>query len=345
MGGGYLAVYTEVKEIPLMRLYKAQEMKKVSHSMVLMKPLFISLLLLFFAGCSGNGDSSVSMKGSDDVLQHDKPVSRVVIDRGDTDRDISIEILPSEPKAGDILMVRASGLQQPVTYRWFINGNEVEGVNTPVLRSQGLKKGDRVMVNAISNGKTYRSQEVQVVNTPPYIKSAWISPKDPVKDSVLTAGFEAYDTDGDEVKVSIQWYLNDELVQEGGDRFDGMFEKGDLVVVKFIPDDGEDQGKPVIREATIKNSPPVIKGSLIDTSFKNGVYTAKVDAEDPDGDGIVYTLKEGPEGVDIEEETGRFSWKIPENEGSYDLIISVRDEDGAETLVTIPLKVKKAGNT
>ena len=72
------------------------------------------------------------------------------------------------------------------------------------------------------------------------------------------------------------------------------------------------------------NSAPVIESTPI-TSVKEGaLYTYEVEATDPEGDTLTYSLTDGPTGMTINSTTGVISW-TPASAGSYDVTVEVSD--------------------
>ena len=90
---------------------------------------------------------------------------------------------------------------------------------------------------------------------------------------------------------------------------------------------------------SIPNPPPKIT-SRPDTSFEDGNFTYTVEASDPDGDEISYTLKNAPKGMTIEPATGYISWNYGEEDaGEHVIIILVTDSDGASTMQELTLSI------
>ena len=57
----------------------------------------------------------------------------------------------------------------------------------------------------------------------------------------------------------------------------------------------------------ILNSPPVIT-SRPDMSFQDGKFSIQVEALEPDGDTLDYSIKNAPKGMTIEPSTGLIVW-------------------------------------
>lgn len=118
------------------------------------------------------------------------------------------------------------------------------------------------------------------------------------------------------------------------------FKKGDTVTVTVTPFGEYGEGLWVAEgDFSIPNSPPEIT-SQPETSFNNGNFTYTVEASDPDGDEISYTLKNAPKGMTIEPATGFISWSYGEEDaGEHVIIILVTDSEGAATMQELTLSI------
>jgi hypothetical protein len=72
------------------------------------------------------------------------------------------------------------------------------------------------------------------------------------------------------------------------------------------------------------NSAPVIESNAVTTATEGALYTYGVDATDPEGDELVFTLSIHPDGMTINSSTGVISW-TPASAGSYDVTVEVSD--------------------
>lgn len=118
------------------------------------------------------------------------------------------------------------------------------------------------------------------------------------------------------VNYTYRWFVNDEAVDDGDKKLldKEQFKKGDTVycVVKAVR--GRYQSKEVeSEEIEIANSPPVINLASVTGFQVPGEFTYRIDAEDPDGDALTYSLLE-PQNREIflDPETGDISWNITE---------------------------------
>jgi len=78
------------------------------------------------------------------------------------------------------------------------------------------------------------------------------------------------------------------------------------------------------------NQTPTITSTPITTATVDELYTYDVDATDPDGDTLTYSLTTNPSGMTINSATGVINW-TPSVEGDYDVIVEVSDGEKSTT--------------
>jgi hypothetical protein len=118
------------------------------------------------------------------------------------------------------------------------------------------------------------------------------------------------------VKYTYRWFVNNEAVVGGDKRLldKEEFKKGDSVYCLVKAVRGNYQSEEVESEKiVIANAPPVINLTPIPAFEVPGEFSYRINAVDPDGDALDYTLLE-PKNSDIflDPETGTISWNITE---------------------------------
>jgi len=78
------------------------------------------------------------------------------------------------------------------------------------------------------------------------------------------------------------------------------------------------------------NSSPVIESDPVTTAKEGVAYTYDVEATDPNGDTLTYSLTAGPTGMTINSTTGVISW-TPAADGSFEVTVEVSDGSKSET--------------
>ncbi|MDP2944944.1 MAG: putative Ig domain-containing protein, partial [Atribacterota bacterium] len=75
------------------------------------------------------------------------------------------------------------------------------------------------------------------------------------------------------------------------------------------------------------NSSPVIESTPITTAKEGVAYTYDVEATDPNGDTLTYSLTTGPDGMTINSNTGVINWTPTEEQiGENEVEIEVSDQ-------------------
>jgi len=80
----------------------------------------------------------------------------------------------------------------------------------------------------------------------------------------------------------------------------------------------------VSEEAVPTNQPPTITSTPDTTATVNQTYAYNVNATDPDGDTLVYSLTTSPTGMTINSTTGLINW-TPTSTGDYEVTVRVSD--------------------
>ena len=112
-------------------------------------------------------------------------------------RGVDIEAIPEaeDPDGDDIT----------ITYRWFLNGQELQEELGPILPGDRFVKGDRIALWLIpadeyGPGKTFYGSEFVIPNAPPLLTTD-LQPA--FKDNILDFVIPATDPDGDEITFSL----------------------------------------------------------------------------------------------------------------------------------------------
>ena len=192
--------------------------------------------------------------------------------------------------------------------------------------------------------QTSSSQKASYVNTPPRITSFDVIPQNPVVGGTIKATVVTSDKDGDNIMVSYQWSKNNEIMLASTSEtltLTNDFKRGDKISLIVIPDDGKTKGAPLIMNISVANASPLIKPSQETFRFNGDIYTYQMNAYDPDGDKLSYSLKSAPSGMNINSSTGLITWKVPPSfKGEAVITVSVSDGQGGEVLQSFTLEIK-----
>jgi len=306
-------------------------------------PKYRSILLLFFflcftLACSTENTSDSNIQNTSDesrknFTETSKEISAV------SDKP-SIEISPSEPTHSSTLVMTAKGFNiEDAKIEWLVNGNGVASQEEPKqFNTAGTNKGDTVQAMATIDDKAIMSNSVTVVNAAPEITMVKIMPEVFKPGDRLYIDAAAADIDEDDVSISYEWTYNGEPAGNGKE-IDADIKRGDKLSVKVTPYDGESYGRSVTLNREIRNLPPML-GNGSTSNFDGNTYTYKINAIDPDGDSLTYTLKAGPPGMTVGSESGIITWEVPEGgTGIHAITVLISDNQGGELLAPFNLKI------
>ena len=195
----------------------------------------------------------------------------------------------------------------------------------------------------IPPGTSETSPSEDVCNMPPKITSLDLSPRIPVAGDKIKAIVTTFDNEGDTVNLTYEWSRDGVKLPEGSDTLPVTkdFKRGDKIMLRVIPDDGDRKGNPLSIVITIANAAPVLRLSQEPLRLNGGLYTYQVKATDPDGDELTYTLKESPDGMTIDPKKGFIQWKVPPDfTGTSSHTVSVTDGHGGETTGTFVIEIQ-----
>ncbi|TNF56782.1 hypothetical protein EP227_00370 [bacterium] len=223
---------------------------------------------------------------------------------------------------------------------WLVNGEPAPYGEGREFQPRNASKGGTVQARAFLDDALVESDTVRIENSPPVIRRARILPVTFRPGDTLSIEPEIHDADGDEVTVIYEWIRNSEPA--GDSKSIGVvLKRGDRVSVTITPYDGEAYGESATIERTIENMPPMIAEDNTFT-FDGKVYAFTVNATDPDGDPLTYSLKSAPDGMYINKGTGDVTWDVPSDfTGEVVVIVAVSDGVRGESTREITLVLEE----
>ncbi|WP_305043442.1 Ig domain-containing protein [Geoalkalibacter sp.] len=255
-----------------------------------------------------------------------------------------MRFFPDPPSSAD--EVRLSLYQIPAEYAvaWERNGQLIEDEHGDRLPKGRLVRDDLLTARVRFEGGEVTA-DTRVINSPPEMLAINFA------DARIHRGVDivlepvAFDADGDPVSFSYRWWLNgEELHGQTSERLAGdLFSKGDRIAVQVTAADAFAEGKPFTgREFVIPGAPPkfVTEPPL---NFQSLMYQYQAQAEDADGDEIRYALAEAPEGMSLDDASGRITWKLGGvAPGEYRIRLRAVDSDGMEAFQEFTLNLSVA---
>lgn len=275
--------------------------------------------LLGTLGCSGSDEPAVTTDSG--------KLSKVIR---------TAYIAPKQVRANNYTEVAFKRAAKPesFTYRWFRNGEVIEGADGYRLGPEHFRRGDRIAAEVLipSSGYSFTTDAVDVLNTPPQIVSASASIEGTGGQAQIVAQVDAQDADNDPIDYIYRWHRNATLINgESGQALAvNSTERGDIIYAEVVASDGIAQST-VYRTptVTVENHPPKI---VSEPGVPNGqMFVYEVKAEDPDSDLLSYDLLVAPPGMTIDSR-GRVQWQMPTGEdrtGTHNVTIQVSDARGA----------------
>jgi len=150
------------------------------------------------------------------------------------------------------------------------------------------------------------------------------------------------DKAGEGITWVYEWTKNNQPFGQGDSTKD--FKRGDNVAVKIMPFDGKNYGNPKILTTEIKNTTPRVVEDKAAT-FDGKQFSHQVKATDGDGDGLTYSLVEGPPGATIDQKTGIITWSsVPEDQQRIDLKVKISDGHNGEIIYPVTVNFSKVTN-
>ncbi len=251
----------------------------------------------------------------------------------------SVEFFPGQFRQGHAIVAKAHGKDpenDAISYRyeWFVNQKSVHLERE--LLPHYFKRGDKIFIKITPNdgfndGGPFKTAFSVVKNTPPEIVSIQLQPQPFVPGKSIKAVVSGKDNENDPIRYSYEWKKNGLplFAEDHPEIRINDLKKGDLVTVKVTPHDGIDAGqsyeslnlKSHNRRPLITSSPPM--------QYKDGVYSYPVEANDPDGDPLEYSILDPQPGMHFHPKTGHFQWEIPDEiKGVHHVTLVVRDSEG-----------------
>ncbi|MFH1112477.1 MAG: putative Ig domain-containing protein [Pseudomonadota bacterium] len=178
---------------------------------------------------------------------------------------------------------------------------------------------------------------------PPYLSDLRFDPERPETGEKI----KLYLKLNNAVRAECRWSVNDEEVDftdyNGVDDhvvFDKQLKAGDVLKVSVTPFNSEgDEGKTLEKTLKFRDSPPLLK--LLDQNLKDSVYTAKVEAKDPEEKPVKLNI-EGPKGMEIDQE-GNITWKMESGtQGKFPVKITGTDEKGAQAVLSYTIGISRS---
>ena len=214
-------------------------------------------------------------------------------------------ITPANPATDDDVMASVTGWSdvdgdsENYVYEWTVNGGVILAATGPVLTSSNYIKDDIIGLTVTPDdgtdlGTPVVAVDVVVVNTPPTLAAANLTPPSPTALDTLTCSpFGSSDDDGDVLSYVYEWFVEGLPVGTGLNTLAAPdFGNSDDVYCRVTPDDGTDLGPFVdSNQVNIGNLAPEIASVTLtpDPAYEGDILTCTANGV-TDGDGDPVSL-------------------------------------------------------
>jgi hypothetical protein len=289
-----------------------------------MRKLIYPIIILLVLSCSS--DKRAERSGSASVIAGVTGTTQQVA--AVAPELCALEISPKGATRDSTVSLNFTGFAvQDSKIEWLLNGIPVECLSPSQLKLSQAKKGDTIQARALVRGREILSNKIDIVNALPEITALKFLTEVVKPGDVLSVAVGGSDVDEDKVTYLYEWTINGEPAGTES-KIGRPVKRGDSVVVKVTPFDGESYGKTVTLSREIQNLPPVIQEHA-EFQFDGTRYTYQVKASDPDGDALTYALDSSADGMTIDKSGGLITWIVPTAfKGKRSVSIDVTDGHG-----------------
>lgn len=263
-------------------------------------------------------------------------------DPGESQGGVTISLLPERPDAGSCMRAIVQGRPGRPVFQWFVNGEQVPEQIGSRLCGDFFRRGDQVTVQ-VGTSDVGASTSVTIGNALPRVVQVDATAQQAFSHGDITVTATGEDLDGDPVEFRYQWIINGEpdTFQTTATLPAAGYAKGDSIQFRITPYDGFDEGTPYESKVLeIGNAAPVIT-SKPPRQFEAAEYSYQVEAQDPDGTKLNFSLSDPPAGMTISAD-GLVTWPLSYvAPGTYKISIVVADSDGDTTTQEYTLTLSK----
>jgi len=184
------------------------------------------------------------------------------------------------------------------------------------------------------------------VNDPPKISNlpdVVVYEDSGLNEDLINLSEHAFDVDGDKLVFSVVSQSNPETLDcfVDGDFLDCETKKNKegISIVTVQVSDGELTDEDILIAVVLPvNDPPEIVSKPVTRATAGRPYGYAVRAHDPDKDPLIFGLRKGPAGMEIDSTSGLITW-LPEKLGKYPVTVTVTDQNGEWDLQSFDITV------
>lgn len=208
----------------------------------------------------------------------------------------SLEITPDPALTTDLLIAvgeatDADGDAVQLTYRWTIDGLEVQSGSEPSLHAELFVRGEEIGVAALPNdleqdGEPTAALSVVIGNTAPSVAGVTIEPERVTEASGADCVPDGWaDADEDEPNYHFGWTVNGTPVSTESHLTSDLFAHGDTLVCAATPNDGIDDGQLVASASVnVDNTAPTVAWASVVPASPSQIDPPSLDVAVPHDD-------------------------------------------------------------
>jgi len=267
----------------------------------------------------------------------------------------SVRIDPAEPFPGDrvravVDVERSDGNRFALRFTWELDGELLERGASSIDLPDDMRAGDVIEVTVVAGDGIAESEPKRatatVANQRPRLLGISITPAGviiPGETIVVTP--EAVDPDGDELEYDYSWTVNGEAqvidFWDPQDHFSTAgLRQGDRIEVTVVARDRRGaQSRPLASGAIdLRAAAPEILSAP--AGYDGGTFRYSLEARDPQGGRLRFSLRKGPEGMRVDPDRGEVFWSpAPNQTGIHPVEIVVENSGGIRAIQAFELEV------
>ena len=273
----------------------------------------------------------------------------------------SVRIDPAEPFPGDRIRAvvdvdEPDGNRFALGFTWKLDGKLLGRGASSIDLPDDLRAGDVIEVTVVAGDGIAESEPKRatatVGNQRPRLLGISIAPAGvilPGETIVVTP--EAVDPDGDELEYDYSWTVNGEAHEidawDPQDHFSTAgLRKGDRIEVTVVARDRRGaQSRPLSSGAIDLGdaAPEILSGPA---GYDGGTFRYSLEARDPQGGRLRFSLRKGPEGMRVDPDRGEVLWlPAPNQTGIHPVEIVVENSGGIRAIQAFELEVSMGAVT
>lgn len=170
----------------------------------------------------------------------------------------------------------------------------------------------------------------------PQVAEIRFSPESPVTGDTLNLIVKL---EGSALRAEVAWKVDGVEVERGDHNgfapsveFKRKLSSGQKITAEVKAFDANSAAGPIMTKSVVVGAAPPT-AELKDQKITPTMYTAQLDAKDPEGGPVKLAIKQGPDGMTIDK-GGAIKWPVNESiSGTFPVAVSITTEKGTESIL------------